>query len=141
MVVCGARWCLQYLQLLTDVVIWTTSNEESEFPSELFYDLTRLIDFSFLMSHFLSMKLYVKCDVILIDIDKSLPKFIVDVVWSVFGLIYLRNWRWKLNDLFIQGVPKKLYIVLEGRSSLKFWARNKSQGCFGILRFSALNCI
>ena len=30
---------------------------------------------------------------------------------------------------------KKLHIVLEGRSTPKFWARNKSWGCFGILRF------
>ena len=36
---------------------------------------------------------------------------------------------------------KKCYLVLEGRSTPKFWARNKSRGCFGILRFSALKCI
>ena len=36
---------------------------------------------------------------------------------------------------------KKLYLVLEGRSTPKFWARNEIQGCFRILRFSALKCI
>ena len=36
---------------------------------------------------------------------------------------------------------KKLHLFLEGRSTPKFWARNKSRGCFGILRFSALKCI
>jgi len=36
---------------------------------------------------------------------------------------------------------KKLHLFLEGCSTPKFWARNKSQGCFGILRFSAFqNC-
>ena len=34
---------------------------------------------------------------------------------------------------YIQGVPKKLHLVLEGCSTPKFWARNKSRGCFGIL--------
>ena len=31
---------------------------------------------------------------------------------------------------------KKWHLVLEGCSIPKFWARNKSRGCFGILRFS-----
>ena len=36
---------------------------------------------------------------------------------------------------------KKWHLVLEGCSTPQFWARNKSWGCFGILRFSAFqNC-
>ena len=36
---------------------------------------------------------------------------------------------------------KKCTFVLGGHSTYKFWARIKSQGCFGILRFSAFqNC-
>ena len=36
----------------------------------------------------------------------------------------------------LQGVPQKMLPCLEGPSTPKFWARNKSRGCFGILRFS-----
>ena len=39
--------------------------------------------------------------------------------------------------IFYRVSHKKLYLVLEGCSTPKFWARNKSQWCFGILRFSA----
>ena len=41
----------------------------------------------------------------------------------------------------LQGVPQKIIHCLEGGNTPKFWARNKSWGCFGILRFSALKCI
>ena len=51
--------------------------------------------------------------------------------------------EWVIIEFFIiyRVSHKKLYLVLEGCSTTKFWARNKSWGCFGILRFSALKCI
>ena len=49
--------------------------------------------------------------------------------------------KFKVNFLKYRVSHKKLYLVLEGCSTPKFWARNKSRGCFGILRFSAFqNC-
>ena len=47
-----------------------------------------------------------------------------------------------IRSTYIYSVSrKKLYLILEGQSTPKFWARNISRGCFGILWFSAFqNC-
>ena len=50
-------------------------------------------------------------------------------------------WRCFIFCIYYRVSQKKFCFVLEGRSTHKFWARTKSRGCFGILRFSALKCI
>ena len=70
-----------------------------------------------------------------IEIDKNSHENLSNL-WR--NLLY----RLDIQSLFLYRVShKKLHLVLEGCSTPKFWARNKSQVCFGILRFSAFqNC-
>ena len=57
-----------------------------------------------------------------------------------YTILLARCWT-LLMQLQYRVSQKKLHLFLEGCSTPKFWARNKSRGCFGILRFSAFqNC-